>query len=423
MKAPARRLILVAALLAAGCGVQPGRLAGSSGSDALGTRSIQALPPTGFFDQDEIFPHALKLIESARTDICLDMFYMGGKVGEDVARALVAKKQAGLDVKVLYDPGQGYKEPIRKTVRPVMALLKDGGVETLPFPVSKLRGIAPIKADHNKVLIVDGKAAFVGGMNFADVNAPNHDLMVQVGGPSAAYMKAVFKLNWALAASKAKKYEVADAETDLAGEEAYESEVLGVPPQPPGAPGGTPVEEDAVSVTHSGLYGFPTRPQVASLIDNARKRIWLQMFVLADDDMCERLKKAAERGVEVKVLTDPNKFAFAINLGGMPNLGAVKKFRGTPVQIQFFNTKSDEQMHIKMCLFDDDQVAVGSTNWTKAGFDSNSETTLIARSTRLHRQLGKIFTRDWLAATAANPPSQLSPGWKGTVADFISFLF
>jgi cardiolipin synthase len=425
----ARRSLLVAALFTAGCGGVQGLFGAGGQSGAIRAKSVQLASPTGFFDQIGIFPQAKRLIESADSDIYVDMFYMGGTIGAQIADMLVAKKKAGLDVKVLYDPGMGYKEAIKKTVRPVMTALKNGGVETAAFPIGKLRGIAPIKADHNKALIVDGKVAFVGGMNFADVNAPNHDLMVQVGGSSAAYMKAIFKQNWALAIAgkgykaQAESFEEIAADEPTAEDEAYEEAVYELAPQPPGAPGGTPTSEDAVSVTNSGLVGFPTRPQIATLIDSAKKRIWLEMFILADDDMCERLIRAAKRGVEVKVITDPNKFAFAINLGGMPNLGAVKKFHGTPVQIQFFNTKSDEQMHIKMCLFDDDKVAVGSTNWTKAGFDTNNETTLIVRSARLHAQLARTFTNDWEGAIAANPPSQRAPGWKGSVADFISFLF
>ncbi|MBM3276036.1 MAG: hypothetical protein FJZ00_12865 [Candidatus Sericytochromatia bacterium] len=167
-------------------------------------------------------------------------------------------------------------------------------------------------------------------------------------------MKAIFKQNWALATAgkgykaQAESFEEVAPDEPTAEDKAYEATVHELAPQPPGAPGGTPTAEDAVSVTNSGLVGFPTRPQIATLIDNAKRRIWLQMFILADDDMCDRLIKAARRGVEVKVITAPNKFAFGIDLGGMPNLGAVKKFRGTPVQIQFYNTRSDEQMHIKM---------------------------------------------------------------------------
>lgn len=411
MKHPAFQSILTAALLTAGCGSATGLFQATGGNSALQAKAAQPAAPMAFFDKEAIFPAAKRLIESAQTDIYIDMFFMGGKIGEEFATLLVAKKKAGLDVKFLYDPGMGYKEAIQSTVRPVMKQLKDGGVETRTFPIGKLRGIAPIKADHNKALIIDGKTAMVGGMNIADVNAPNHDLMVQVSGSSAKFMKSVFNQNWMAAAGKDTQAE------DFADEDIVEA------PQAVGTPGGTPTAEDSVSVTNSGLYGFPTRPQITSLIDNAKKRIWLEMFVLADDKMCDRLNAAAKRGVEVKIITDPNKFAFAVNMGGMPNLGAVKKFKDTPVQIQFYNTKADQQMHIKMCLFDDDKVAVGSTNWTKAGFDTNNETTLIIRSTRLANQLARAFEVDWESATNANPSAQSSSWFRGTVADYISFLF
>ncbi|MBI6546880.1 MAG: phosphatidylserine/phosphatidylglycerophosphate/cardiolipin synthase family protein [Cyanobacteria bacterium NC_groundwater_1444_Ag_S-0.65um_54_12] len=401
-------LPLLVALATTACGIGPG-ISGLGTSRFDGFAAKEVLPlPMAYFDREAIFPAAKRLIEGAKNDIQIDMFYMGGQIGEEIAAQLVGKKRAGLDVKFMYDPGLGYKEVIKKTVRPVLKVLKDGGVEALPFPVSKLRGVAPIKADHNKFLIVDGKHALVGGMNFADVNAPNHDVMVEVSGNSARYMRAVFMRSWALAGGQPRQ---------------DNKENIVVPDPETSATEDTPAQEEAVSVTHSGLFGFPTRPQVVSLIDNARRRIWLEMFVLADDDICERLIAAAKRGVEVKVITDPNKFAFGISIGGIPNLGAVRKFHGTPVQIQFYDTNPDQQMHIKMCIFDDERVAVGSTNWTKAGFDSNCETTLIIQSKQLATQLARTFRYDWEVSSVANPPSQTSPGFKGTVADWISFLF
>ncbi len=407
MRRHTRFALALTTLVASGCGTVQGLFQPAPDGAGMSAAGIPTVP-TPFFNQDAIFPAAKRLIQAAQSDVQIDMFFMGGKIGEEIASLLIAKKRAGLDVRLLHDPGLGYKDAIKSTVRPVMDILKKGGIEVLPYPVGKLKGIAPIKADHNKTLIVDGKIAMVGGMNFADVNAPNHDLMVQFGGPSALYMKAVFMRNWTLAGGKATEVSIDQVPDDPADSDSA--------PAPS-------TEEESVTVTNSGPFGFPTRPQIATLIDNAKKRIWLEMYILADDDICDRLVAAARRGVEVRVITDPNKFAFAVNIGGMPNLGAIRKFRGTPVQIQFYNTAPDQQMHAKMCLFDDDKVAVGSTNWTQAGFDSNSETTLIIKSKRLASQLTRTYTRDWLGASLASPPTQSAPGFKGALADWISFLF
>lgn len=400
-------LTLLLALVTGGCGPGIHFGLGNQKNDGYAVAEVGPMP-VAYLDQEAIFPAAKRLIESAKTDIQVDMFFMGGQVGKEMALLLVAKKKAGLDVKLLHDPGLGYKEVIKATVRPVMKLLRDGGVEVLPFPVNKLKGIAPIKADHNKLLIVDGRLAMVGGMNFADVNAPNHDLMVQFGGLSARYMRAVFMRSWELAGGKPNIEKREDV--PLA-----DDSTTAMPTQP--------TAEESVSLTHSGLFGFPTRPQIVSLIEGAKRRIWLEMFVLADDDICDRLIAAGKRGVEVRVITDPNKFAFGLSIGGMPNLGAVRKFRGSAVQIQFYDTRPDQQMHIKMCLFDDQKVAVGSTNWTKAGFDTNCETTAIIKSQRLVAQLSRTFAHDWDSTSVSTPPTQASPGFKGTLADWISFLF
>lgn len=389
---------LVLPLLLAGCGLAAPPLPEAQRADPAAA-ALERRLVVPHLDQAAIFPAARRLIEGARSDIQLDMFFMGGRLGAAIADALIAKQRSGVEVKVLYDPGMGYTPAIKRSVEPVMRRLAEGGVEARPYPVGALEGAVPIKANHNKMLLVDGRTALVGGMNFADVNAPNHDLMLEAEGPAVRELKRVFKRNWVLAGGD---------ETDL----------LGSWQAPP-----VPTTGEHVLATTSGLYGEKTRPHLERLIDGAQKRIWLQMFILADDALCDRLIAASRRGVDVRVLVDPNKFAFALELKGMPNLGAVHKFQGTPIRIGLYDTAPGEQMHIKSCLFDEAHVAAGSTNWTQAGLDTNNEVTLIVESRRLNRELAALFEHDWQRQdrSFAQQPGQVL--FRGAIADWISFLF
>ena len=72
----------------------------------------------------------------------------------------------------------------------------DAGMEVGFYPVEWLNGKALVKADHNKMLSIDGMEAMIGGMNFADAIAGNHDLMLWIKGPAVAELDEIFNDNW-----------------------------------------------------------------------------------------------------------------------------------------------------------------------------------------------------------------------------------
>jgi cardiolipin synthase len=149
----------------------------------------------------EVFPAMLSAIEAARESICLETYiYSGDALGERFRGALVAARQRGVEVRVLFDAlgslglSNSFWDPLRAV-----------GADVLRFNPSLLNrfGIR----DHRKMLVMDRRVAFVGGFNIASeydgdgVNCGWCDLGLKIEGPLAAQLAASFEEMFARARS------------------------------------------------------------------------------------------------------------------------------------------------------------------------------------------------------------------------------
>ena len=76
-------------------------------------------------------------------------------------------------------------------------------------------------------------------------------------------------------------------------------------------------------------------------------------------------------------------------------------------------------MHMKLALFDDDSVVVGSTNWTTGSFSSNSESCFHIQGASVHKRFRDIFEHDW--AHKSTPATRLTRTER-TVSSLISII-
>lgn len=110
--------------------------------------------------------------------------------------------------------------------------------------------------------------------------------------------------------------------------------------------------------------------------------IWLGMFYLADRKVVDSLKKAADRGVKVKMILDPNQNAFGSEKIGLPNIpvaAELDKLGHENIKIRWYNT-GFEQYHSKIMYVtgkENSMIIAGSANFTKRNLDDlNLETNL-----------------------------------------------
>ena len=165
------------------------------GPTILGGNRIQALQ-----NGDEIFPAMLDAIRSARHTITLESYiYWSGEIGKAFADALSERARGGVHVHVLLDWVGSQKIDPRLTSE-----MEDAGVELRMYHALAWYQLSRINnRTHRKLLVVDGRVGFTGGVGIADkwlghAQDPDHwrDAHFRAEGPVVAQMQAAFLDNW-----------------------------------------------------------------------------------------------------------------------------------------------------------------------------------------------------------------------------------
>ncbi len=156
---------------------------------------------TYFRSGEEKYKALIEKLEEAQDFIFMEYFIIGrGKVWDSILRILEKKVQQGVEVRVMYDGicsfsklDIGYYKKLQKK-----------GIKSKPFaPARPFMTTSQNNRDHRKILVVDGKVAFTGGINLADeyMNVVEHfgywkDTAVMVEGDAAKSYTLLFLKMW-----------------------------------------------------------------------------------------------------------------------------------------------------------------------------------------------------------------------------------
>ena len=306
-----------------------------------------------FVNGCRIFPAMLEAIAQARESITFETFiYWSGTVGERFADALIERAGAGVRVHVLLDwVGSQRMDP-----RIVDRLRRDH-VEVVRFHAPTLRHLTRLNnRTHRKLLVVDGRVGFTGGVGIADTwdgdaddPAHWHDVHYRVRGPVVAQLQAAFLDNWIKARGEL-----------LHGPRYF----------PPLDPGGDSPAQMFVSSPAGGAESMHLMVNYALVCASRTIRIATAYFV-PDDLTVEALLAASARGVRVTVLVPGVRTDSMVarrasqRLWGRLLRGGVRLHAYQPCQF-----------HWKVLIVDDWWVSVGSTNFDNRSFRLNDEANL-----------------------------------------------
>ena len=152
------------------------------------------------YNGDRIFPPMLRAIRGAQHSITFETYiYWSGDIGRAFAEALAERAKAGVQVHVLLDWVGSAKIDAR-----FLQDMEAAGVQIRKFHQPSWYDIARMNnRTHRKLLVVDGRIGFTGGVGIApewtgDAQDAQHwrDSHFQVEGPVVAQMQAVFMDNW-----------------------------------------------------------------------------------------------------------------------------------------------------------------------------------------------------------------------------------
>jgi cardiolipin synthase len=320
---------------------------------------------------DEIFPAMLAAIRGAQKTITIETYiFWSGDTGRQFSEALAERAHSGVKVHLLLDwLGSA------KIDRDAVEVMKEAGVQVKRYhPVRWYNARRMNNRTHRKLLIVDGRIGFTGGVGIADqwrghAQDPDHwrDSHFQAEGPVVAQMQSVFMDNW----------------IKVAGEVLHGPDYF---------PMLQPVGEARAQMFSSSPSGGSGSMLLMYLlvINAAEKSIHLASAYFIPDELTRKaLVAAARRGVKVQIITpgehmdsETARRASRARWGDLLEAG-VEIYEYQPTMF-----------HCKTLVADEMFVSVGSTNFDPRSFGLNDEANLNVYDADFARQQIATFRED-----------------------------
>ena len=137
------------------------------------------------------------------------------------------------------------------------------------------------------------------------------------------------------------------------------------------------------------------RPALLELLSQAEKSIDVEMYVLTDAEVIDAIERAEDRGVQVRLILDPNQSGSQAH---------VERLKRHGVEVKWFPVAKPAQMHRKLAIVDGTKLFTGSVNWTHNGLAKNEELMLIVKDPVVAHKLAEIFAEDWYHSWLGHEP-------------------
>nr|WP_157398347.1 MULTISPECIES: cardiolipin synthase [Ramlibacter] len=320
---------------------------------------------------DRIFPAMLQAIREARRTVLFETFiYWSGEIGTQFAEALSERARAGVRVHVLLDWVGS-----TKVDRELVFRMRDEGVEVRMFHPLRWYHLGRMNnRTHRKLLIVDGRIGFTGGVGIApqwcgDAQDPDHwrDSHFRVEGPVVAQMQSVMLANWSKTTGRV-----------LHGPD-YFPEL-----QPAG-------DQPAQMFASSPSDGSERMLMMVLLAITAATRSIdiASAYFVPDPVAVKSLVSAVRRGVRVRVITPgPHTDQDTVRRASRGLWGPLLE---AGVELHEFQPT---MFHCKMILVDGLLTSVGSTNFDPRSFHLNDEANLTVYHPAFARRMTAVFEAD-----------------------------
>ncbi|MYN02030.1 cardiolipin synthase [Pseudoduganella sp. DS3] len=372
------------------------------------------------FDGPQTMAEMMKAIAAARNHINFETYIFDqDELGEQFADLLVQKQREGVVVNVIYDSVGTLGVP-----QAFFDRMREGGVRLIAFnPVNPAKtrgnGWKLNNRDHRKMLIVDGKVGFTGGINISDTYAKSspfrsgsgagrkaraegeedvgwRDTHVRIEGPAVQAMQWLFIQTWI----EQDAEDLRDANYFLTVPAAGDKVMRVLGSKPDG---------------HFEIY-----KALLLAIQEAKKSVHITCaYFVPDDQTLQALVDAARRGVEVKLVlpsvSDSGLVFHAGRASYQPLLEAGVKIYELKLSV----------LHAKTVVIDGVWSTVGSTNIDRRSFQHNSEVNVIVMGDVFGQEMESAFKEDLrnssevtLASWKKRPLTMRLKEWMAQVWDY-----
>ena len=314
---------------------------------------------------------------NAKKSINIEYYiFANDKTGNDIMKILCQKASEGVDVKLIYDSIGSRKAPRR-----FFKKLEDAGGQVgeffPPFMHIRLINLKLNYRNHRKVVVVDGKIGYTGGINIRNDHLgldkklkPWRDTHIRVEGAGVYALQNIFLDDWRYCKND-------NTPLRLYLENGY-------------FPSPTIKGNATTQLVTSGPDSAVPKILEAyvKMITNAKKRVYIQTpYFIPDDVFISALRIAVKSGIDVRIMVPKIPDKKTVYLA---TLSYLKEVAELGIKIYLYNGF----LHSKTLLVDDNKLSIGTCNTDNRSFRLNFEDTVIIYSKELNKQHRDIFEDD-----------------------------
>ena len=355
---------------------------------------------TGF---DPMLRAIEKDVAGAQSYVHLMFFkYEDDPVGRALADLLATKVSQGVEVRLMIDSA------VNMGRRKLYSYMRERGIQVREF--SRLHIPFLRKTDnyrnHRKIVVVDGKVAYVGGMNIAERYGKGlewgcwRDTQIRIQGPAALDCELAFAMDWS-------REDAPGTVPELASAKYY---------PPVQASGSVDVE-----MLCSGPFGEGPviMHRICRMLDSARDYAWLESpYLIPTKEIMASVCNAARRGVDVRIIIPPRGDRGVLT--PLATKAHVQAFLDAGVKLATYNSG---YMHSKTIVSDDRYVTVGSTNIDVRSYILDLEINAFMDDEPLALHMKQIFLQDESESTYIDPKAWPKRSFAEKAAEAFAKLF
>jgi len=326
-------------------------------------------------DGEAVFESIVEGLNAANSYILFQFYIVhDDEIGRKIKAALIAKAKEGVKIHFLYDEigshglSDAYKTDLQKV-----------GIEIYSFHTQKGKGnrFQLNFRNHRKVVVVDGKFAWIGGLNVGDEYLGKdkkvgnwRDTHMKISGPAAIAVQVSFVEDWHWATNG----EIPEINWMPTASKEGKADILIVPSGP-----ADELETASLMFLH--------------IINSAKERIWIATpYFVPDHSILDALQLAVLRGIDVRIIVPDKADNLLVNFSfytylDEPHLKGVHFYRYT-----------DGFLHEKVILIDTVAATVGTANFDNRSFRLNFEITGLVLEPMFVKEVEAMFHNDFARA-------------------------
>lgn len=362
---------------------------------------------------DHTISRMAEVIDQAKEYVHVEIYIMSWDSTTDVFfQALTRAAERGVTVRVLYDHIGSLKYPGNKKLDKRLRALGIDCHVMLPLRPFRWRFRRPDLRNHRKLVVVDGRVAFIGSQNLIEAeygNKKNHrvgrrwtDIMAEITGPVVTTVNAVFAADW---------YAEADEQLDLV-EPAKLKQHLDETDSDTGA--------EIMQLIPSGP-GFLTEPNLrlfTSMAHHAKERLVLvSPYFIPDESLMEAVTTACYRGVKVELYVSEKSDQALV---GHAQASYYEELLRAGVTMYLY--PAPHVLHSKYAIADNDMAIMGSSNMDMRSFGLNYEVSLMVEHGEVFKALERLTEEYREVSTLLTPERWATRPWYKQYLDNVARL-